>query len=77
MLLNDDGDEDRIPDHQQMKLDALIDGGWHPNQRTVVEALSMSLPGDAQLPVDEASDDDLCVDDNSEDDDDKYRFSYE
>ena len=73
MLLNDDGDEDRIPEHQQMKLDALIDGGWHPNQRTVVEALSMSLPGDAQLPADEASDDDLCVDDNSQDDDDKYR----
>ena len=73
VLLNDDGDEDRIPEHQQMKLDALIDGGWHPNQRTVIEALSMSLPGDAQLPVDKASDDDLCVDDNSEDDDDKYR----
>ena len=42
IFLNDDGDQDRIPESQNTRLETIADGGWHPNQRAFTASQTQS-----------------------------------
>jgi len=42
IFLNDDGDQDRIPESQNTRLDAIANGGWHPHQREFTASQTQS-----------------------------------